>query len=190
LRYPSLNPIRESSDDDNSGSPVLPGKYFVTMSLSIDGVLTEVAGPVEFEAKILDNITLPAENRVELVAFQKKVNELNRAVRGAIELSKDIKDKVEIIKTALKQTENAPQSLIIDANRIAADNLNLYRKLTGDDVLNKRNEPVYPGISSRVGEIIYGLWQTSSDPTTTYRQNYRIAAEEFKPVLDRFKTIE
>ena len=189
LRYPSANPIREVSGTEESGSPVLPGKYKVTMSLSIDGVLSEIAGPVEFEAKVLNNITLPAGDRTALVEFQRKVYELDRAVSGAIELSKELKKKVELIKTALKQTENAPQSLTDETNRIADENLALYRKLTGDEVLSKRNEPVYPDISARVGEIIYGLWQTSSDPTSAYKQNYQIAVDEFRPVLENLKNL-
>ena len=39
---------------------------------------------VEFEAKVLNNVTLPAGDRSELVAFQNKVNDLNRAVNGAV----------------------------------------------------------------------------------------------------------
>jgi hypothetical protein len=159
------------------------------MSLSIDGLLTDIAGPIEFEAKVLNNVTLPASDRKNLVEFQKKVAELNRAVRGAVELSKELKTKVEAIKSALRHTENAPQMLTENADRIAEENLNLYRKLTGDDVLEKRNEPVYPDISSRIGEIIYGLWQTSSDPTSTYEQNYQIASQEFKPVLEDLKRL-
>jgi len=189
LKYPSANPVRDVSGTEESGSPVLPGRYKVTMSLSIDGVLNEVAGPVEFEAKVLNNVTLPAGDRTALIEFQRKVYELDRSVSGAIELSKELKNKIEIIKKALKLTENAPQSLTDEMNRIADENLALYRKLTGDEVLSKRNEPVYPDISARVSEIIYGLWQTSSDPTSAYKQNYQIAADEFKPILENLKRL-
>ncbi len=189
LRYPSLNPVKKESDKDNSGSPVMPGKYKVTMSVSINGELKEVAGPVEFNAKVLNNVTLAAESRSNLVEFQRKVNELNRALRGAIEVSGDLKNKIEIIKTALRHTENCPTSLIDEANRIADENIILYRKMVDDDVLSKRNEPVYPSISARVDEVVYGLWQTSSDPTESYKQNYQIASEEFKPVLERLKVL-
>jgi len=144
---------------------------------------------LQFEAKVLNNVTLPAVDRKELVAFQKKTNDLNRAVNGAIEVSTDLKSKVEILKTAIKQTENAPQSLIDAANKIINENTILYRKLVDDEVLSNRNEPVYPSISARVSEIVYGMWSTTSAPTASYRQNYQIAAEEFKPVLDNLKRL-
>lgn len=189
LRYASTDPIKKATDENPGGYPVIPGKYKVTMSVSIDGVLKEVAGPVEFEAKVLNNVTLPASDRSELAAFQKKVNELNRAVNGAIEVSSDLKNKIEIIKTAIKQTANAPQRLIDEANRIADENTALYRKLVDDDVLSKRNEPTYPSISARVGEVVYGMWSSTSAPTNSYKQNYQIAADEFKPVLETLKRL-
>ena len=189
MRYASTDPIKKVTDENPSGAPVMPGKYKVTMSASIDGVLKEVAGPVEFEAKVLNNVTLPASDRSELVAFQKKVNDLNRVINGAIEVSSDLKSKIEIIKTAIKQTQNAPQSLIDEANRIADENTILYRKLVDDEVLAKRNEPTYPSISARVGEVVYGMWSSTSAPTNSYRQNYQIASEEFKPVLETLKKL-
>ncbi|MBK6915113.1 MAG: hypothetical protein IPH11_16135 [Ignavibacteriales bacterium] len=71
LRYASTSPVKKTTDENASGYPVMPGKYRVAMSISIDGVLTQVAGLVEFEAKVLNNVTLPIADRNELVAFQK-----------------------------------------------------------------------------------------------------------------------
>ena len=33
------------------------------------------------------------------------------------------------------------------------------------------------------------MWQTTSAPTNTYKENYRIASEEFKPLLNELKQI-
>ncbi|MBK7227594.1 MAG: hypothetical protein IPH97_01670 [Ignavibacteriales bacterium] len=79
--------------------------------------------------------------------------------------------------------------MIDEANRIADENTILYRKLVDDEVLAKRNEPTYPSISARVGEVVYGMWSSTSAPTNSYRQNYQIASEEFKPVLDSLKRL-
>lgn len=56
-------------------------------------------------------------------------------------------------------------------------------------MIAKRNEPVYPSIAERVGEVVYGMWQTTSAPTQSYRDNYRIASNEFKPVLSSLKKL-
>ncbi len=65
----------------------------------------------------------------------------------------------------------------------------LYRKLVDDEVISNRNEPTYPSISARVGEVVYGMWSTTSAPTASYKQNYQIASEEFKPVLEQLKRL-
>lgn len=183
LRYASTRAVKKANDDNASGYPVMPGKYKVTMSVSINGALTEVAGPIEFEAKVLNNTSLPAKDRNELVAFQKKVSELSRALNGTTESANDIKNKIELIKTALYHTPGAPQSLIDDANRIAERNRKIITALVDDETISKRNEPVRPSISSRVGEIASGMWRTTSAPTQNYKNNYKIAADEFKVVL-------
>lgn len=189
LRYASTNPVRKSSEDNPSGYPVMPGKYKVAMSISINGKITQVSEMKEFEAKVLNNVTLPAENRAELVAFQKKVSELNRNVRAAVEISNDLKNKLETIRTVLLRTENVSVSLFEDISRILLENKNLYRKLTGDEVIANRNEPTYPSISDRLGEVIYGMWQTSSFPTKAYLDNYQIASDEFKVVAQSIKKL-
>ncbi len=183
LKYASTNPVKKATDENASGFPVMPGKYKVTMSVFTNGILSDVAGPVEFEAKVLNNVTLPVEDRNQLVAFQKKVYELSRAVKGAIESVNDLSTKVEIIKTALRQTENAPQELTDKADIILQKNKELYTLLVDDETISKRNEPTKPTISGRLSEVTYGMWQTTSAPTTAYTNNYLIAAEEFKVVL-------
>lgn len=183
LRYPSTRPVKRVTDSDASGFPVMPGKYNVTMSVFIDGSLTEVAGPVEFIAKVLENTTLPANDRSELVAFQKKVSELSRAVNGAIETVNEVQTRVEIIKTALLRTENASDELTELANKILLKNKEIYTLLINDETISSRNEPVRPTISNRLSEISGNMWRTTSDPTTSFISNYEIAVSEFKEVL-------
>jgi len=159
------------------------------MSVSINGKITQVSEPKEFTAKVLNNVSLPADDRKQLVNFQKDIAELNRKVRAAIEISNDLKTKLEIIQTALFRTENVPVSLFEDINRILNENKNLYRKLTGDEVIAKRNEPTYPSISDRISEVIYGMWRTTSAPTKTYLDNYQIASKEFKVVIEKLEKL-
>lgn len=189
LRYASTSPVKKASDDDASGFPVMPGKYSVTMAVYQDALLSQVAGPVGFETKVLDNVTLPAEDRKELVAFQKKVSELSRAVNAAVETVNDLNDKIEILKTALRQTENAPYGLTEAANRILQKTKEIYTLLISDETISKRNEPTKPTISNRIREVSGGMWRTSSAPTTTYINNYRIAADEFKVILNDLKQL-
>ncbi|MEL7427604.1 MAG: hypothetical protein AAFN81_31725, partial [Bacteroidota bacterium] len=46
-----------------------------------------------------------------------------------------------------------------------------------------------PTIGSRIGRCEYGMWDVTSAPTQVYLDAYRIAAEEFGPVLRELKRI-
>jgi hypothetical protein len=190
LRYPSTDPIKKISTDNSSGIPVLPGKYSVTMSISVDGKLNQVAGPESFEANVLNNVTLPASDRSGLIAFQKKVAELNRAVMAAVEINNDLTNRIELIKIALKQTPGSPVTLIEQANIIAEKNKEIYRLLVNDQTLTKRNEPVHPAVVEHVSEIVWGMWSSSSAPTQSLIDGYDVAKEEFKPLLEQLKFIQ
>ena len=110
--------LKEVTDKNESGTPVMPGKYSVEMFMSVDGELTKIAGPQTFEAKVLYNSTLPAEDRAELVAFQKEFWEFNRAVEGVLNSTRDLKAKTDVLIYAIKQTPEAPNSLMNDALKI------------------------------------------------------------------------
>jgi hypothetical protein len=44
-------------------------------------------------------------------------------------------------------------------------------------------------VNSRLGEIAWGLWNTTSSPTQTQRDSYKIASEEFELLLARVKIL-
>ncbi len=56
------------------GILAMPGNYTVSMAMVFDGEVKELAGPVGFEARVLNNTSLPPADRSELVAFQDKVS--------------------------------------------------------------------------------------------------------------------
>ena len=189
LRYASTNPVKSVTDKNESGTPVLPGKYSVEMYLSVDGDLTMVAGPQTFEAKVLNNTTLPAEDRAALVAFHKEFWEFNRAVEGALNSTRELKDKTDILIYAIKQAPEAPNSLMNDALRIKAETEDILQKLFQDKTIAERNEPTAPTVYERLNELAWGMWNTTSAPTQTQRNNLKVASEQFEPLLAKVKTL-
>jgi hypothetical protein len=189
LRYADTNPVKSVTDKNESGTPVLPGKYSVEMFMSIDGELTKLAGPQTFEAKVLQNTTLPAEDRAALVAFQKKFWEFNRAVEGALNSARYLNGKTDILIYAIKQAPEAPNTLMDNALRIKEETADILQHLFQDKTLAERNEPTYPTVYDRLNEIASGLWQSSAAPTQTQINNLKVASEEFEPLLSKLKNL-
>lgn len=189
LRYADTNPVKKVTDKNESGTPVMPGMYSVEMFMSVNGELKKIAGPQTFEASVLQNTTLPAENRAELVAFQKNMGEFNRAVEGALNATRDLKKKTDVLIYAIKQTPEAPHSLIDDALKIKRGAEDILQHLYSDETIANRNEPTYPTIYDRLNEIAWGVWETTSSPTKTQRDSYKTASEEFVVLLSQIKNL-
>ena len=196
LRYPSPNPVSlqqrhggEESGQTTSGILALPGTYKVSLFKNTDGTETQIAGPVTFNAKVLALATLPANDRTALVEFQKKVAVLSRAVLGSVNATKDLSQRIKFIKIALLNTPMAPTGLMSDADSIESKINNILVKLTGNQSLISRNINTPPSIVDRVQQIIYDEWQSTSAPTQTQMDGYKIAGEEFAPLLSNLKQL-
>ncbi|MCU0415521.1 MAG: hypothetical protein MUE91_14175 [Ignavibacteriaceae bacterium] len=70
-----------------------------------------------------------------------------------------------------------------DALRIKKETDDILQHLFQDKTLATRNEPTYPTVYDRLNELAYGIWQTTSAPTTTQQNVYKVATEEFEPLL-------
>jgi len=192
FRYPDTSPPDIPSDpfaNEGRGIPVLPGNYSVVMGKVIDGVYIELAGPQKFEAKVLEETTLPAKDRLALVEFQKKIAELSRAVQGAVEAANDLAERIDYIQEALHRTPGASEELIKQAGSVESQTREILRALRGDRTISSRyaNEP--PSIASRVSRVARGHWRSTSAPTQTMKDQYRIAGDEFEPQLEKLRKL-
>lgn len=190
LRYPNLNPVKENTNPNkNSGFPVLPGKYKVILSKNIDGVITQIAGPVEFEVKHLKNSTLPVANRKDLVDFQNKVGKLMQAVSASNEYFNDVFQKVKLIKVAIKNSPNVDMKLIEKVRAIEYKLETLKITLFGNSTIEQRNENQTPSINDRMGYMTWVVWDIDSAPTNTAKMSYDIVSKELKSFLNDLKAI-
>ncbi|MEO0581265.1 MAG: glycosyl hydrolase [Bacteroidota bacterium] len=191
LSYPSDNPVSVNKGQwqNRSGHMVAPGTYKVAMGKVEDGTYTEWVEGQAFTVKPLDNRTLPAANPQEVLTFQRKVSELARAVSSATALHRDMSKRADYIKAAVAATPSAPIEMLAEAREIQVRLQDMGIKLNGDRSVSRRNFETPPSINSRVGTVRYGLSQTTSSPTQTYLDAYKIASEEFEPLLADLKMV-
>lgn len=192
LRYASRLPVRSggiSKPGEEHGHMVLPGVYTVTMSKYVNGTLSQLAGPEPFEAVSLGLATLKAEDREMVIAFQGQVAELQRATQGTSRYIFELKKKLKLIKIAIRKTPALDESLLAFVKSIEEDLEDINVELNGDVSLEKRFFPIKTSVNDRIGAIAYGLWNTTSAPTTTMKDSYKAAVKAFKPLLERVKKI-
>ena len=61
--------------------------------------------------------------------------------------------------------------------------------LDGDEVLAARNEPTPPSITDRIGYIVGAQWTSTSAPTQTSQDAYRLAAADFAGELEKLRKL-
>jgi hypothetical protein len=75
------------------------------------------------------------------------------------------------------------RSILARVEALSAKLTEIGVALDGDATLARMQEPVTPGISSRVSQVVAGLDGNLSGATTTMRESLAIAARQFGPVL-------
>jgi len=197
LRFPNTRPVSLRGGDFNptsmggSGMLVLPGKYSVTIDQYYRGVVTRLAGPKEFVVKSLDNTTLPAENREELVAFQLKLAELYRVISGSEEFADALMEQTRHAKQAAQRTVGTTQELMDRITGVETRLDNILWKFNGQEpkASPEENLPALPSINERLGSIVWTHYGSTSGISQTQRDQFEILKEEFPPVLEELKQI-
>ncbi|MDP2424175.1 MAG: YCF48-related protein [Bacteroidales bacterium] len=195
LRYE--NPVAQASEkasfksagSGQDGAMALPGKYTVSMELVHDGKVTESNDAVAFNAVVLNNTTLPAENREELVTFSLKVADLRRVSDGAQRFASDLKNRNENVRQALHYMINVPADMVA-ITRSIAEALKVVEFTFNGTKAQASSEEVPPepvSLNQRMGAVMSSLWSSTATPTQTMRLNYEIVREELPPVLDELR---
>jgi photosystem II stability/assembly factor-like uncharacterized protein len=174
-----------------SGILAMPGKYTVSLSQVFHEVEIQLAGPVEFIVKVLNNTTLPPTDRSELVAFQDKVSLLVDAVNGAEKFTNELMERTQYVKQAIQNTPDAPFNLMAEANKVELNLHNILWSLNGQTpkASEEENWPAPPPIKFRLGNILEASYGNTSSPTQTQRDQYALLEEEFPPILAQLKEI-
>lgn len=196
LRYNGTSPVRKEGKFDpfsegNSGILVMPGTYNVTLSLCTSAGTKVLAGPVSFNAKVLNNTTLPAPDRALLVAFQKEVSDIARKVQGADRYANELSDKLNSMLQAVHQTPTASPELENDLLKAVREIDDLLFTLHGAEPKASREElpPAQVPLMERLNNIVWAHWGSTSAPTSTQKRSLAIIKEDFPTVLTQLRNL-
>ena len=195
LRYPAANlsaPPPPDADPDfepPSGPLVMPGTYKATVSKRVDGVLTQLGSPQQFEVVVEGQENMSSADRAALVEFQQKAVRLQRAVSGATQAANALRPRLTAIKRAISETPSLPHSLYDQAMALEKRTNNITRALSGDAEARRRNMNTPPSINDRVGYVVGAQRMSTSRPTQTQTNQYAAAARDFEGVLVQLRQL-
>lgn len=182
--------VNAAMNAGDQGIFVPPGNYNVSLSKFEDGTFIQLVSPVKFLVKSLVLDSLFPSDKTGLYAFGKKVLELRRAATAINAIKQDQEAKLKAINLAILQTPSIDQSLAKKVLDIRNQLANINTVINGDTVLEKREFETPTSIQSRIGRITEGLISTTSMPTNTSINSYKVASTQFENVLAQIKQIE
>ena len=187
----SLTPFDNSVpwNEPDRGYMVVPGKYSVSMSRFDNGKWFEVGNTQTFTCHPLKEGALPGADHQKLLAFNKQVAELIRAVSGADAYRSALTDKIPFLTKAVMETAGLPESTYSTVKSIEEKLKVLNRRLNGDGLRANYEGAAPTSLRSRVEIITGSLWSTTSDPTTTFYDLFKTASGEFSDVLESLKSV-
>jgi hypothetical protein len=196
FRFPDSRPTRlEEKPPDNPfvdpprGPMVVPGTYEVSLSQRVDEVVTPLGEPQKLEAEALGAASLPAEDKRALLEFQQETAALQRAVLGSIRAVEETGSRLDFIARAILQSPRADAALFQEARALEERLHAIDVALEGDSTIRSRSESTPPAIAERVDDVVSGHWTSTSAPTETQREAYRIAGAAFEPVLEDLRRL-
>ncbi len=194
LRSFNQNPITaelsEPHNSQKSGMPVLPGTYTVTLSKVVAGIETTLSEAVTFNTVPLNMATLPASDKKSLAEFQTDAAKVYAASTAVGNYLHNLEVKTGAVRTALLNAPTNTSADIALADKYLQTIKQLRRKLYGDETIAKRNGNQPPSISDRLSSSVYGLWNSTSAPTQTMRDNLKLGREQLKKLISEIKTLE
>ena len=181
LEEPAFRPYWQSPP---KGPLVTPGRYSVTLASRRRGQLVELAGPVEFTVKPLQQVPEVPADREALRAFQMKAGRLFRAVQGSVKTVEELNNRITHLKKGLPRTARATED---DEQRLRAIERRLAEaslKLSGDTTVISRNEPAPWPLALRVGILYQWTLDIQTPAPAFYENSYTVAASGFQEVQE------
>jgi photosystem II stability/assembly factor-like uncharacterized protein len=194
LRYPATQAIgaRPAEEEEGRGPRGVlapPGTYTVSLAKQVDGVTTELAGPVRFEVARLREGALPGADPKDTAAFLARLAGVSRAVSAAAEAVSQALKRVDTLGAALERSRSAPDSLDSELHAIREDLLAMDEALSGNRARASVEDDGAMTITRRVRVAQMGTALSTYGPTPTHRRSLEIAEEELAKLRERLNAV-
>ncbi len=197
LEYATPRPVRQSTKKfdplkEQGGSVyAMPGQYKVSVSMYAKGEIKELIAPVAFNVVPLNNTTLPAPDRKDMVSFQREVSKVTRQVLGAEGLHQELIKKVVLMQQTILTAPGASNELIAKLAKLEKELEDIRFAFEGSKAKASWEEvpPEQMPLKRRLRYAIYTQMNSTSAITETTKISFEILKKEIKPFMEQLKWI-
>ncbi len=168
---------------------VPPGQYTASMFLSENGKLRKLDQEQSFKVDWLGNNTWQAEDRDELVQFQKEIEETRRKVYALDRYKDNLKNRIQSLKASTRNTPGADLSLLDSLRGLELQLLAVERKLNDDQTMSQREFQTPPSLMDRISDVVWDSYGSTGAPTASQRKNISIAKVMYNDLRKQIQII-
>jgi hypothetical protein len=143
------------------------------------GKLSAQGSPRTFNVKPLPGDS-PDLDFQSVATFQQQTSNLLRETSLARKNLDEAEERLRYMEAALPRTPRITEAHFAEFERLEKQLAELQMRLMGDPILQQKNESVSPSITSRVGGVAYGHWDTRQAPTATQKAQIESATRDYQ----------
>ena len=192
LRYPSQRALdidQEINASDRSGPMVAPGSYTVALSKEVDGMITDLSGPVSFTVERLHKGALQGSEPSETVAFWREIEKLDGAISAVSISLRNTMKKVDAMQQALYQSGIEPGEHDEQIHTLKQELLDLDEQLNGNRSKREIGEKYQMTVRNRLSVASDGTSRSTYGPTPTNSRSLEIANQQFIEIRNKLEQI-
>ncbi|MEM6765749.1 MAG: glycosyl hydrolase [Bacteroidota bacterium] len=181
LKYPASEFIGSGDTTSlNRASAMMaaPGTYTVSMSKEVNGVVTTLSEPVEFEVVPLRKGALEGASPEHTAAFWRELESASKdasIVRS--QLSSQMK-KLSTLRTSLERSLISPGEMNTRLHELSAAYQDLRRQLYGYRSKSQVGQKNDPTVNSRLGMVFNAVGNSTYGPTPAAKTSLEIVQKE------------
>ncbi|MGB0514050.1 MAG: hypothetical protein ACPGJE_04315, partial [Wenzhouxiangellaceae bacterium] len=185
LRMPSSNAVGAGGGfgPPAGGFMVVPGTYRVELAKRIDGEVTPLADPREFEVVRMRTGALDGAEPEATVAFWKRLADLQRRTTAANQIIGEARERIDAMSDALKRSTAPAGELDSQLYAVSQRLYQIVEQLRGRESMDELSEPQNT-IGQRIFVAQIGTSRSTYGPTPTHEMSLDIAEREFADVAD------
>ena len=194
LRYPAPDAIDRdmpaSAGGNSQGMMAAPGRYTVTLSQQVDGVVTLLSEPRSFEVVPMRRGALSGSPPREVAAFWRAFEETIRQSSAVQTVLSNAQRTATAMQFALARATAEPGDLDARLFLIKQDLQELDVELNGMSSKQQVGEKTRPTVGTRLSAVDRGVYHSTYGPTTTHREQLEIVRNELAGYQERLVRIQ
>ena len=167
---------------------VAPGTYSVSVEKVQAGETTELQPKMEFNVVACIEPTLPQEDRQQVLAYYRDVDDLQRKLRTASSALTAASEKLAEIESAIANDVQPHYELLQEHSELKKEAQELNWKMNGSGLEDRVGQSSSPTIRQRLGNAMSSLYSLNG-PTKTHRDSFEIAKSMYQELYPELSSL-